>query len=116
MGNRPNRNLALSFFNIHTAMMAQFPKNKKPTVGFQARFFLEGFAGCKFMASNVLQIKKSRKTERTQNKMSFFLPGPGVFSAKTPPKPPFFPVSTFFKTQARLMGRILTLPPVGVPR
>jgi hypothetical protein len=37
---RQNR-LALHFFNIHETIVAEPPKNKNPTVGFLARFFLE---------------------------------------------------------------------------
>jgi hypothetical protein len=59
---RSENRLALNFFNVHKMILPDPSKTKKPTVGFQARFFWEGFEPCKFLAINGLQAKKSPKT------------------------------------------------------
>jgi hypothetical protein len=44
-------------------------KSKKPTVGFQARFFWEGSDRRLWLAGNGLREKKSRKSEKPRKKV-----------------------------------------------
>jgi hypothetical protein len=53
-------------FDIHTAIMAQSGTNKKPTVVFLARFFLEGLDRRLSLKGNCLQRKKSRKNGKVR--------------------------------------------------
>jgi hypothetical protein len=53
----------------HAAMMAWMGKNKKPTVGFSARFFLEGCDERLVLKGNGLQRVKSQKIEKTRKKV-----------------------------------------------
>jgi hypothetical protein len=95
---RENR-LALNFFNVHATIMSQLSKNQKPTVGFQARFFLEGSEPCKFLIINGVRDNRPRKSEKTRPQTSFFPARPPRFSAKTPKKRAFFAVSTFLRAR-----------------
>jgi hypothetical protein len=63
---------ALNFFNVHATIMSPLPKSQNPTVGFQARFFLEGSHRWQWLGINGLQGKKSQKTEKTRKQMIFF--------------------------------------------
>jgi hypothetical protein len=47
--------LALNDFNFHAGMLRKPAKTEKPTVGFQARFFWNGFKQRKSMAINGLR-------------------------------------------------------------
>jgi hypothetical protein len=51
--------LCLNLFYVHPAIFSHFQKVKKPTVGFQARFFWENAAICKLLADRNLQIKEA---------------------------------------------------------
>jgi hypothetical protein len=65
--------------HFHALNLPELPKKQKPTVGFQARFFLERPDRWRLLRINGLQREKSRKSEKTRNKMSFCVPGPPVF-------------------------------------
>jgi len=77
-------------FDIHDAILAHRCCTKKPTVGFQARFFWEGLEGRIRMRRNGLKRKKSQKTEKTQKKVSFCMARTPVFLQNGPKKGPFF--------------------------
>ena len=46
--------------------MSHFRKNEKPTVGFPARFFLDGFDRRLSLKRNGLRLEKSQKTEKAR--------------------------------------------------
>jgi hypothetical protein len=50
-------------------MMAQSEKNIKPTVGFSARFFLEGLDRRLCLKGNGLRAKKSQENRKTRKKV-----------------------------------------------
>jgi len=56
-------------FDTHDAILAYSCYFKKPTVGFQARFFLEGPGRRWWLMHNGLRRKKSQKNEKTKNKV-----------------------------------------------
>jgi hypothetical protein len=56
-------------FDIHAAIMAHPGTDKKPTVVFLARFFLEGPDGRLSLKGNGLQHKKTQNTEKTRKKV-----------------------------------------------
>jgi len=58
---RENR-LSLNFQNIHTTILPEALKNKKPTVGFLARFFVEPSIRRKTLPDNNLQTQQTIKT------------------------------------------------------
>ena len=87
--------LALNCFNIHAAILPEAVELQKPTVGFSARFFLEGSHRWNILSYNLLRGIKSPKIEKTRKKVSFFWSGPPVFLPNGPQKSLFFAVSTF---------------------
>jgi hypothetical protein len=56
------------FATFITLILPQFPKGKKPTVGFLARFFGKGRARRKSLRARGLREKKARKSEKAQKK------------------------------------------------
>jgi hypothetical protein len=80
-------------------MMTQLPKNKKPTEGFQARFFGEAQILWKILTCNNLRNEKALKSWKNAKKSVFLMAQNACFAAKTPKKRPFFAVSTFFKAR-----------------
>jgi hypothetical protein len=71
-------------FDIHTAIMAQAGADKKPTVVFLARFFMEGLDRRLTLRRNWLQRKKSRKMEKTRKKVQNNFGGTPVFLQNGP--------------------------------
>jgi hypothetical protein len=57
----PNRP-ALNFFNIHATILPGPAKNRKPTVGFSARFFVQASIQRKILTNNGLQTPNTTKT------------------------------------------------------
>jgi hypothetical protein len=56
-------------FVFMAAILSQTGKTEKPTVGFQARFFLRGCGRRLSLKRNDLQCKKSQKHEKTRKKV-----------------------------------------------
>jgi hypothetical protein len=63
-------------------MIPRLPKYKKPTVGFQARFFGNGCVPCKLLGNNGLRDSPPRKTGETRLYNVIFLARRAGFSAK----------------------------------
>jgi hypothetical protein len=57
------------FFVISALIVAQSGKTLKPTVGFLARFILEGSGRWLRLQGNGLRRRKSRKSEKTRKKV-----------------------------------------------
>jgi len=70
--------------------IAQVCCTKKPTVGFPARFILEGPGRREWLGGNGLRLKKYQKTVKTQKKVSFCWARTPVFLPNSPKKRPFF--------------------------
>jgi hypothetical protein len=84
--------VAACHFDIHTAIMAYPGAKQKPSIGFQARFFLEGLDRRLSLIRNCLRRKKSQKTGKTRKKVQnnfggtpFFLQNDLDFRPKTGP-------------------------------
>jgi hypothetical protein len=71
-------------FDIHTAIMAYPGTERKPSIGFQARFFLEGLDRRWSLQGNGLQREKSQKTGETQKKVQNNFRGTPVFLQNGP--------------------------------
>jgi hypothetical protein len=72
--------------------MAQSGADRKPSIGFQARFFLEGSERRMWLKGNGLELEKAGKTGKTQKKAqnnfpdtADFLQNAPTFSAKNSP-------------------------------
>jgi hypothetical protein len=63
-------------------MIPRVAKNKKPTVGFQARFFGNGCVPRKLLGTNGLRDSPPRKTGKTRLHDVIFLARKAGFSAK----------------------------------
>ena len=63
-------------------MLPRLSKNKKPTVGFQARFFGNGCVPCKFLGNNGLRDSPPRKNGKKRLYDVIFLARKAGFSAK----------------------------------
>jgi hypothetical protein len=61
-GSRRQNFLALNYFHHHLMRLPQPAENKKPMVGFSARFFLEARIRRKVLPDNNLQTQKTTKT------------------------------------------------------
>jgi hypothetical protein len=73
---RPRKNcLALNLFHIHARIIPDQAKNKKPTVGFQASFFVMGPISANSLNSTASVNSNHEKMEKHDRKMSFFLGG-----------------------------------------
>jgi hypothetical protein len=59
----------MNYCSVHGPIMAQAGTDKKPTVGFQARFFLKGLDRRLSLKGNRLQREKSQKTGKTRKKV-----------------------------------------------
>jgi hypothetical protein len=70
--------------NHHAAIMAHPGNNKKPTVGFGARFLLEGLERRLSLEGNGLQLRESHKMEKTQKKVQNNFGGTPVFLQNGP--------------------------------
>jgi hypothetical protein len=66
--------------------MAHPGTNRKPSIGFQARFLLKGLDRCLSLKGNGLQRKKSKKPGKREKKCKIIFVGP-LFSCE---RPPFF--------------------------
>jgi hypothetical protein len=71
-------------FDLHAAIMAHPGANRKPSIGFQARFFLEGSDRRLSLKGNGLHRKKSQKTGKMQKKVQNNFRGTPVFLQKAP--------------------------------
>jgi hypothetical protein len=69
----------LNYCSVHAAIMAHRGTDKKPTVGFQARFFLEGLDRRLSLRRNGLQRKKSQQTGKMRKKVQNNSSGTPVF-------------------------------------
>jgi hypothetical protein len=67
--------------------MAHRGTDKKPTVGFQARFFLEGLDRRLSLKRNRLQREKSQKTGKTRKKVQNNFHRTPVFLQNSPDSP-----------------------------
>ena len=73
----------LFIFLIAGTILPQLGKNKKPTVGFWVWFFWQGFHRRLWLACNELQMKYSRKSEKTRKKASQIFKDTFIFLPKT---------------------------------
>ncbi len=78
----PKAHVPACRFDIHTAIMAYAGAKRKPSIGFQARFFLERSDRRLWLKGNGLQRKKSPKTEKTRKKVQNNFRGTMVFLQK----------------------------------
>ncbi len=71
-------------FDSHTAIMAHPGTNRKPSIGFQARFFLAGLERRLWLKGNGLQRKKPQKTVKTLKKVQIIFRGTPVILQNGP--------------------------------
>jgi len=92
-------------FDIHDAILAHRCCTKKPTVGFSARFFLEGPDRRLWLMNKDLRRKKPQKIGKARKKVSFSFARIPVFLQNSPKKGRFFLSTLRLKSTGHSVGR-----------